>query len=127
MSIDNIDKCWIMADVKKIDEVVLNLLSNAKDAINDCTKATTIHINLSLLAIDTNKYVCLSIIDSGMGMSQEIEEKIFYPLYTTKSHIGAGFGLTNVLNIVNKNNGSVIVKSDEGLGKEFKIHWPYAH
>jgi len=126
MSLDKMGKCWIMADVKQIDEVVLNLLSNAKDAINDNTKTTTIQIDLSLLAIDTNKYVCLSIIDSGIGMSQEIKERIFYPLYTTKSHVGAGFGLTNVLKIVNKNNGYVIVNSDEGLGTVFKVHWPYA-
>ncbi|GLX83258.1 two-component sensor histidine kinase [Thalassotalea eurytherma] len=127
VQLDRNEEFWVMADVNQIDEVLLNLLSNAKDAMNGCTKATPIHINLSLVAIDANKYVCLSIIDSGIGMSQEIKERIFYPLYTTKSHIGAGFGLTNVLNIINQNNGSVFVKSDEELGTEFKIHWPYAH
>jgi len=127
VTLDKSDKFWVMADVKQIDEVLLNLLSNAKAAINDSTKATPIHINLSLVAIDTIKYVCLSITDSGIGMSKEIREKIFYPLYTTKPYIGAGFGLTNVLNIINQNNGYVIVNSDEGLGTVFKIHWPYAH
>ena len=127
VTLDKSDKFWVMADVKQIDEVLLNLLSNAKAAIIDCTKATPIHINLSLVAIDTIKYVCLSITDSGIGMSKEIREKIFYPLYTTKPYIGAGFGLTNVLNIINQNNGYVIVNSDEGLGTVFKVHWPYAH
>ena len=75
------EEFWVMADVNQIDEVLLNLLSNAKDAMNGCTKATPININLSLVAIDANKYVCLSIIDAGTGMSQEIKEKIFYPFH----------------------------------------------
>jgi len=124
--LDKIDKFWIMADAKQINEVVLNLLSNARDAMFEVNSAIPIEIDLSLVEIDAHRYICLSVIDAGIGMSQEIKEKIFYPLYTTKHHIGAGFGLTNVLNIVNQNNGSVVVNSDENLGTVFKIHWPYA-
>jgi signal transduction histidine kinase len=102
----------------QLNQVFMNLLSNAVDAIEDKGK---IFITTSVL----DEFVQISIKDTGQGIPENIMEKIFDPFYTTKGvGKGTGLGLSISQSIIEKHNGSIKVKSEKGKGTEFIISLP---
>ncbi|MCI5106942.1 MAG: ATP-binding protein [Pseudomonadales bacterium] len=123
----------IVADPTQIEQVILNLCINARDAIHE---NGSISIELSQVSLDeqfcqqqdeieAGKYAKLSIIDTGCGMDTATREKIFEPFYTTKeAGKGTGLGLSSVLGIVQQHNGFVTVSSEPGQGSRFDVYLP---
>jgi signal transduction histidine kinase len=106
----------------KLNQVFMNLLSNAVHAIK--SKNTTNeqeHLTITTRDLENNM-VMLSVKDSGKGMSQEILHKIFEPFFTTKDvGEGTGLGLAIVFKIIQEHSGKIDVLSEEGKGTEFII------
>ena len=102
----------------QLNQVFMNILSNAIDAIDD----------KGIIAISTsksNKSIRISIKDSGRGISENIKSKIFDPFFTTKEvGQGTGLGLSICHSIIEKHRGSIEVKSEIGKGSEFVIALP---
>ncbi len=127
------EKLVVMADIAQIDQVIINLLTNAMDAMPN---GGILAIETKFLSIDPEhpdsdvsilpgKYAFLSISDSGIGMNDAIKEKIFDPFFTTKEvGQGTGLGLSTVYGIVKQHNGFIKVYSEEHHGTTFKIYLP---
>lgn len=131
----------IKADPVQIEQIFINLLVNARDAINMRTeKAAEKKIIIDVSQHDftaedvkhhmgskIGHYVCFSVNDNGIGMSEEVRNKIFEPFFTTKEQgKGTGLGLATVYGIVKQNEGTIYVYSEPGIGTTFKIYWPVA-
>jgi len=127
----------IKIDTSQIDQLFVNLIVNAKDAIKSTDKATgTIVIETSNVSITatllpenvgtpTGDFVLVSVTDSGCGMDAETQAHIFEPFFTTKrKEVGTGLGLSTVYGIVKQNGGFVRVASVPGQGSRFDIHLP---
>lgn len=121
ISIENNDPDSFVVGFKgKLQQILMNLLSNAKDAIAE-NKNKKIIIKIS--QVDQN--VKLSVIDNGCGIPHKIKQKILNPFFTTKSvGKGTGIGLSFVHEQVNKMNGELIIESKEGIGSTFTISFP---
>jgi two-component system cell cycle sensor histidine kinase/response regulator CckA len=121
----------IKADSAQINQILLNLMVNAREAMPDGGKLT---IETDLLYIDEKRtplfadaqrgyYVLISITDTGIGMDKEMLTKIYEPFFTTKSH-GTGLGLSVVYGIVKQHAGFIDVQSRPGKGTSFRIYFP---
>ena len=125
--------CMIYADKSQIEQVLVNLIVNARDAIEDHGKII-ISTKKELLSEEfikqhdldaSNKYILISILDTGIGMNNDIMGKIFEPFFTTKEiGKGTGLGLSTVFGIVKQNDGVILVESEESKYSEFKIYLP---
>ena len=125
----------IRGDVSQIRQVAMNLITNASEAIGDRTGVITISIRgVELRAgelektvppggLPAGRYVRLEVSDTGAGMSEETMQKIFDPMFTTKI-TGRGLGLASLLNVVQRHNGAVEVRSQLGHGSVFLIYFP---
>jgi len=103
---------------EQMNQVFMNILSNAVDAIDDKGAIT---INTSEL----NKHVQISIKDTGPGIPENIRKKIFDPFFSTKEvGKGTGLGLSISQSIIEKHHGSIDIKSELGKGTEFIISLP---
>lgn len=125
----------IVADMSQVQQVVMNLITNASDAIGD--NKGSISITTGVLYGDTEylkstfvgdeleegEFVYLEVADSGAGMDQATQEKIFDPFFTTK-FTGRGLGLAAVLGIMRGHNGTIDVKSAPGEGTTFRAVFP---
>ena len=112
-------------DSGKVEQIILNLIMNAKDAMPNGGRLTITTKNILKRKISTSipkKYVNLSIEDTGTGMSSEIIDKIFEPFFTTKGSKGTGLGLPLVKKIVEEYNGWIDVSSKIDEGTVFKIY-----
>ena len=129
----------IKADPGQIEQIIFNILVNAKDALAAKTekaseKKITIETGLSKLGVkplaiddrqDEEYYLFFSISDNGIGIPEDIRQNIFDPFFTTKEKgKGTGLGLSTVYGIVTQNKGKITVYSEEGRGTVFKIYWP---
>ncbi len=125
----------ITADVGMMDQVLMNLAVNARDAM---PKGGRLSISTKLENIDEQsarqnsearpgQFVCLKIRDTGCGMSPEVLTRIFEPFFTTKEiGKGTGLGLATVFGIVKQHNGWIEVESEPGSGAAFKVFLPAA-
>jgi two-component system, NtrC family, nitrogen regulation sensor histidine kinase NtrY len=108
----------IQADLNLIEQVLINLLVNAMEAVKDRQNARVV---LSASAVSGNKVV-LKIADNGMGMSPEVMDKIFIPFFSTKKS-GSGIGLSLCKQIMMLHKGNIQVQSTEGEGSVFTLQF----
>ena len=129
----------IKADPNQLEQVFVNIILNARDAINQKTdiasekqvKIQTRNVRLNKKFTDRHKgsnsghYIEISISDTGIGIPNGTKDKIFEPFFTTKEEgKGTGLGLSMVYGIVKQNNGSIYVDSKQDKGTTFRIYWP---
>lgn len=122
------DLWQIWADPAQISEVILNVLTNAVEAVEGSGRITISTSNRTLdegdiPALHPGRYVCLTVQDTGHGMSPEIESQIFEPFFSTKFQ-GRGMGLAAAYGIVDNHAGHIAVQSEEGQGATFEIYLP---
>lgn len=112
----------LKADPNQLQQVLINLLVNAIDAIDDRGGEISIAVNSEKL--ESQDYMAIEITDSGSGIPAEHLSKIFDPFFTTKGQKGTGLGLAVVWGIIEKHGGKIDVKSEVGRGTTFTLHLP---
>jgi signal transduction histidine kinase len=124
----------VVVDPVQFEQVVLNLVVNARDAMPDggdlgIGLATAVSSETSQLADDVGfgEWVVLTVRDSGVGMSKEVQERIFDPFFTTKApEQGTGLGLATTYSIMTSIGGHIAVASEPRKGAEFRLYFPAA-
>ncbi|OPY65402.1 MAG: Blue-light-activated protein [Syntrophorhabdus sp. PtaU1.Bin002] len=123
----------VMADVTQIDQVLLNLITNARDAMpeggNLTIETKEVRIDEEFARLhgygEPGSYALISVSDTGTGMDERTKAKIFEPFFTTKeSGKGTGLGLSIVYGIVKQHGGYINVLSEPGEGTVFHIYFP---
>jgi two-component system, cell cycle sensor histidine kinase and response regulator CckA len=123
----------VKVDPAQVEQVLVNLLVNAREAMPHGGRLSIATANVSFGDSDRNRrpvsqpgdYVLLAVSDTGMGIPPDIRDKIFEPFFTTKQEAGnSGLGLATLYGIVQQNAGNVWVYSEPGLGTTFKIYLP---
>lgn len=129
-------KCYVRADSSNIEQVIMNLAANARDAM---PSGGRIGIKVSRTELDSDfvaahgygpagSHVLFSVTDTGPGIERQILSRIFEPFFTTKEvGKGTGLGLSIVHGIVKQHNGYITVSSKEGIGTTFFVFLPLAH
>ena len=123
----------ISADPGQIEQVIMNLVVNARDAmpngghlvIETSNVAFSSELSMSELGRPAGEYVMLSVTDTGTGMSEATQANLFEPFFTTKgAGVGTGLGLSTVYGIVKQSGGDIHVRSELGRGTSLRIYFP---
>jgi len=123
----------VNANATQIDQVLMNLCVNARDAMPEGGKLVISLENETLTELDCamlaplrpGPFVLLTVADTGIGMPADIRKKIFEPFFTTKAPSkGTGLGLSTVFGVVKNHSGCITVESEPGIGTRFKVHLP---
>jgi two-component system, cell cycle sensor histidine kinase and response regulator CckA len=121
----------VVADPAQLDQVLLNLIANARDAMPEGgeltieTFTTTLLHPDQLLPLPPGPYASLRVKDTGQGMSEETQARVFEPFFTTKAPtLGTGLGLATVYGIVKQHGGHIVVESAPGAGSAFSVYFP---
>jgi PAS domain S-box-containing protein len=124
------DFLWVVADVGQMEQVLLNLVVNARDAM---PTGGTLRIGTRVVehapahgAAAPRQSVELTVSDTGVGMTEDIRSRIFEPFFTTKGDAGTGLGLATVYGIVTQTGGDIACTSGVGQGSTFHVWLPLA-
>jgi two-component system cell cycle sensor histidine kinase/response regulator CckA len=124
---------WVRANPGQLEQVILNLVINARDAITDVGHLQIVTRRLNIdsdseapdPSMSAGTYIQLIIIDSGTGMTSEALTHLFKPFFTTKPEgLGTGLGLSVVHDIIKQHQGAIQVDSQPGQGSRFSIYLP---
>jgi signal transduction histidine kinase len=120
----------ILAEHNRLEQVFINLVSNAIDAMDEKDNRPEFSDKQKQLTIQSgveNGQVCVKVIDTGTGMSEEVKSKIFEPFYTTKKvGKGTGLGVSISYGIVQDYKGTIDIESELGKGTTFILKFPPA-
>ena len=131
----------IMADPVQIEQILINLTVNARDAmptggtisfetrnvdLNEWDAVHSAHQHPTRPDLKPGRYILLSVKDDGRGMDEKTKSHIFEPFFTTKVPEGTGLGLPTVYGIVKQSGGDICVYSEPGRGTTFEIYFPVA-
>jgi len=121
----------VSADPTQLEQVIVNLCVNARDAMEGGGRLTLETSNVVFKEQDRERhpwakpgrYVVLCVTDTGLGMTDAVRERAFEPFFTTKSaHKGSGLGLSTVYGIVQQHDGMIVVDSEVGKGSTFRVY-----
>ena len=124
---------YIDADPSQLDQIIMNLVVNAKDAMPDggtitlatrCEHVLRSRVMSSGFTIPPGRYAVLRVTDTGTGMTRAVAERIFEPFFTTKAERGSGLGLSTVYGIVKQSQGWITIESEPGRGTTFEVFIP---
>src|SRR5208337_153343 len=127
----------VLADATQLRQVVMNLITNASEAIGELSGSVTLStgvmdcdvaylkgaVDYSNNAVGPGQYVYLEVSDTGCGMDAETVPRIFDPFFTTK-FMGRGLGLAAVMGIVRGHKGAIRISSEPGKGTTFRVLFP---
>ena len=130
------DLWHVEADPSQVEQVLINLLVNARDALPQGGEIRVSTRNVEVVdevlagdvSVPPGRYVRLTVTDNGVGIPEEVRDQIFEPFFSTKPESSSsGLGLATVYGIVQQNGGTITVISETGEGASFEIHWRATH